>query len=323
MVPASHRTSTCPRAPCASEVPSPVAQRRWRAPYHVSVPLLLGVHARGAGDPTYAVDRTGAVWRTARTPDGPGTVRLAVESDVVAVASWGPGAAWLVEMAPSWLACDDDLTGWAPDSPVLRDGARRFGGPRLGRTGLVMEALIPAILEQKVTGAQSRSSWRWLVRRYGEPAPGPAAGMAVVPEPSAWAAIPSWDWHRAGVGPQRSATAVRAAGLAARLEQAASMTSAQADARLRAVPGVGAWTAAEVRQRALGDADAVSVGDAHVPRMITYALTDQVSDTDEDMLAALEPYRGHRFRVQRVLELSGVPTPRFGPKYSPHDFRGM
>jgi 3-methyladenine DNA glycosylase/8-oxoguanine DNA glycosylase len=300
-----------------------VRERRWRAAHPVSLRLLLGVHARGAGDPTYVSDRSGAVWRTARTPDGPGTARFALESDVVAVTAWGDGAQWLCEMAPAWLGAEDDLSDWAPDVPVLRDGTRRTSGPRVGRTGLVMEALLPAILEQKVTGGEARRAWRWLVRRYGEPAPGPAAGMAVVPEPSVWRSIPSWDWHRAGVGPQRSATAVRAAGVAARLEEAVGMPPEQADQRLQAVPGVGAWTSAEVRQRALGDADAVSVGDAHVPRMITWALTGQVSDSDDDMLRALEPYLGHRFRVQRVLELTGVSGPRFGPKYSPHDFRGM
>ena len=300
-----------------------VRERRWRATYPVSLPLLLGVHARGAGDPTHVVDRQGAVWRTARTPDGPGTVRFAVEGDEVAVTAWGAGAEWLCDMAPAWLGAEDDLVGWAPTVPALRDGARRFAGPRVGRTGLVMQALLPAILEQKVTGGEARQAWQWLVRRYGDPAPGPAAGMAVMPGPAVWRAIPSWDWHRAGVGPQRSATAVRASALAARLEQAAQMSSADADRRLRAVPGIGAWTSAEVRQRALGDADAVSVGDAHVPRMITFALTGQVSDADDDMLAALAPYAGHRFRVQRVLELSRVATPRFGPKYSPHDFRGI
>lgn len=315
------RTWTCPPARCASDVR--LRERRWPAPYPVSLPLLLGVHARGSGDPTHVTDRRGAVWRTARTPDGPGTVRFAVDSGVVEVSAWGPGADWLCEMAPAWLGSDDDLTGWAPELPVLRDGARRMAGPRVGRSGLVMQALMPAILEQKVTGREARRAWQWLVRRYGEPAPGPAAGMSVMPEPSVWRAIPSWDWHRAGVGPQRSGTAVRAAALASRLEQAAQMSSLDADRRLRAIPGVGSWTSAEVRQRALGDADAVSVGDAHVPRLITYALTGKVSDADDDMLAALEPYAGHRFRVQRVLETSGVAAPRFGPKYSPHDFRRM
>ncbi len=300
---------------------TPVAERRWRPGFALSLRLVLGVHRRGGGDPTFVTDPAGALWRTARTPDGPGTVRFVSDGDEVVVTAWGAGAAWLVEHAPDWLSAADDLDGFRPTPTVLRDGARRTRGPRLGRTGLVMEALVPSVLEQKVTGGDARRAWRWLLRRYGEPAPGPAAGMVVVPTPQTWRTIPSWDWHRAGVGPQRSATIVRAAGLASRLEEITAMTTEQADRRLRAVAGIGAWTSAEVRQRALGDADAVSVGDLHVPRLITYALTGRVSDADDDMLSALEPYRGHRFRVQRILELSEVRAPRFGPKYAPHDFR--
>lgn len=300
---------------------SRVHERRWRPPYPVSLSLLLGIHRRGAGDPTHVVEESGAVWRSARTPQGPGTVRFVLDSDGVAVTAWGAGGEWLCEMAPAWLGAQDDLAGWSPDVSVLRDGARALHGPRVGRTGLVMDALMPAVLEQKVTGADARRAWRWLVRRYGEPAPGPLVGLLLAPEPAVWRTIPSWDWHRAGVGPQRSATAVRVATAAARLAQTADMPPGEADTRLRAVPGVGAWTSAEVRQRANGDADAVSVGDAHVPRLVTYALTGRVSDADDDMLAALEPYRGHRFRVQRLLERSAIRAPRFGPRYRPHDFR--
>ncbi len=299
------------------------SHRRWRPGYPVSLRVLLGLHRRGPADPTHAVDGTGRWWRTARTPIGPATATVVVEKDEVAASAWGPGAAWVLEHLPEWLGAADDPTGFRPTHPVLRDGARRLAGPRIGRTGLVMEALVPAILEQKVTGGESRRAWAALVRRYGEPAPGPAAGLLVVPSPDTWRSIPSWEWHRVGVGPQRAATCVRAAALASRLEQAVTMPTDRADARLQAVPGVGAWTSAEVRARALGDADAVSVGDAHVPRLITYALTGQVSDSDDVMLEALEPYVGHRFRVQRTLELSGVKAPRYGPRYAPHDFRAM
>jgi 3-methyladenine DNA glycosylase/8-oxoguanine DNA glycosylase len=298
--------------------------RWWRPAAPVSLRLVLGVHRRGAGDPTFAVDPAGAVWRTARTPDGPGTVRLSSRDGAVHVQAWGPGADWLCAVSPQWLGDADDLDGFRPASPVLRDGARRTGGPRLGRSGLVWEALVPAILEQKVTGGESRRSWRWLVRRYGEPAPGPSPGpepLRLVPDPDTWRQIPSWDWHRAGVGPQRAATVLRAAAVAPRLEAVTAMAPDDADARLRSVAGIGPWTSAEVRQRACGDADAVSVGDAHVPRLVVYALSGRVSDSDADMLAALEPYRGHRYRVQRLLELSDVAVPRFGPRYQPLDFR--
>jgi 3-methyladenine DNA glycosylase/8-oxoguanine DNA glycosylase len=283
--------------------------------------LVLGPHRRGRGDPTFTTDPAGGVWRTAWTPAGPGTVRLAVQDGVLQVSAWGPGAGWLCEHAPDWVGAHDDPTRFRPDRPVLVDGARRTGGPRVGRTGLVWEALVPAVLEQKVTGLAARDSWRALVRRHGVPAPGPTpAPMRVVPAPRTWAALPDWEWHRAGVTPQRRDTVRRAAAVAARLEQAAGVSSSMLDQRLRAVPGVGAWTSAEVRQRAVGDTDAVSVGDLHVPRLVVFALTGQVDDSDERMLAVLEPYRGHRFRVQRLLELT-TKAPRFGPRYAPLDVR--
>jgi len=303
-------------------VPTRVARRRWRPLYPLSLRVLLGLHRRGPADPTHADDASGGLWRTARTPDGAVTLRVAVDGGEVDATAWGRGAEWVLEHLPAWLGDGDDISGFRPTPPLLRDAARRVNGPRVGRTGLVMEALIPAILEQKVTGGESHRSFGRLVRRYGDPAPGPERGLVVVPSADTWRSIPSWDWHRAGVGPQRASTCVRAAALAPRLEQVV-VSPERADAVLRAVPGVGAWTSAEVRARALGDADAVSVGDAHVPRLITYALTGRVSDSDDDMLEALLPYVGHRFRVQRALEMAGVRAPRFGPRYAPHDFRAM
>jgi 3-methyladenine DNA glycosylase/8-oxoguanine DNA glycosylase len=88
------------------------------------------------------------------------------------------------------------------------------------------------------------------------------------------------------------------------------------------VPGVGAWTVAEVRQRAHGDADAVSVGDFHIPKLVGWCLAGRPVD-DAGMLELLEPYAGHRYRAVRLLELSGTQYPRFAPRYAPRDFRRM
>ena len=82
------------------------------------------------------------------------------------------------------------------------------------------------------------------------------------------------------------------------------------------MPGIGRWTSAEVRQRAHGDADAVSLGDYHVARSIGWALVGE--QTDDDAAAELlEPYAGHRYRVQRLLELAGVRHPQHGPRMAP------
>jgi 3-methyladenine DNA glycosylase/8-oxoguanine DNA glycosylase len=209
----------------------------------------------------------------------------------------------------------DDATGFVPHHPQVVEAARRFSGWRVPRTGLVLESLIRAIIGQKVTGQEAAGSYRTLIHRYGERAPGEGLerGLWVAPTAGGWAHIPSWEWLRAGVDGARSAAVVRAAGAAGRLEQCVDLRIDQADRRLRALPGVGVWTSAEVRHTALGDPDAVSFGDYHVAKDIGWALTG--SEVDDDGLAELlEPYAGHRYRVQGLLKLMGVTRPRHGPR---------
>jgi 3-methyladenine DNA glycosylase/8-oxoguanine DNA glycosylase len=108
---------------------------------------------------------------------------------------------------------------------------------------------------------------------------------------------------------------VRAARSAGRLEQTLGAPDEVADRALRSLPGVGVWTSAEVRQRAHGHADAVSFGDYHVAKDIGWALTGAPVD-DDGLAELLEPYRPHRYRVQRLLELDGARRPRRGVRMS-------
>lgn len=298
--------------------------RRWQPPWPVNIALTLAPHRRGNGDPTCHVMADGALWRTCRSPEGPATLRLTRRpaEAVVEGAAWGPGASWALDRMPELLGDRDDVSGFDPGHPVLRRAAGRLRGLRIGRTGRVLEALVPTVLEQKVTGTEARRGWRTLLRRYGESAPGPVSGLRVVPTPEAWARIPSWEWHRAGVEAARARAVIAAARVAPRLEETLSMSAEEADRLLRAVPGVGAWTAAEVRQRAHGDPDAVSVGDYHLPGLVGWALAGKRVD-DAGMLELLAPYAGHRYRVTRLLELSGVRPPRRGPRMAPRDYRAI
>ena len=170
---------------------------------------------------------------------------------------------------------------------------------------------------------EAHRAWRILLAKFGTPAPGPAPqGMRVVPPPRVWARIPSWDWHRAGVEGVRARTIITAAGVASRLEQALDQDPAEADRRLRSLPGIGPWTSAEIRQRAAGDADAVSVGDYHLPKTVGWTLARQITD-DAGMLELLAPYAGHRYRVSRLIELGGTAPPRRGPRMSVRDYRAF
>lgn len=278
---------------------------------------------RGGRDPAFQQTTDGAFWRTCRPASGPATVRIRqVGPCEVEAAAWGDGADEALAAVPAWLGDLDDCAGFDPPPGPVRDAHRRLSHVRIGRTGLVLESLVPAVLEQRVITQTAHDAWRHLLRRHGEPAPGPAPeGMRVPPSARGWAQVPVWDFHRAGVDPQRARTVVAAAAVAGRLEEAVGRAPGEVHRRLLTIPGVGAWTVAETVQRALGDPDAVSVGDYHLAGQVGWALTGEKVD-DDGMLALLEPYRGHRYRVIRYLLLSGLArVPRRGPRLAVEDHR--
>ncbi|WP_371828037.1 MULTISPECIES: DNA-3-methyladenine glycosylase family protein [Nocardiaceae] len=271
---------------------------------------------RGKGDPTFERDSAGSVWRASRLPSGPVTYRITpISRTAVRSQAWGPGAEEFTGFLPALLGSEDDSSGFAPEHPTLKEAHRQHPHLRLGRTGLVMEALVPAVLEQRVHGLSAFSSWRRLVTKFGERAPGPTPKpMFVPPPPDVWRRIPSWEYHLANVDPARSKTIVRCAQVAHRMEEAASMPFADATRRLRAVPGVGIWTAAEVAQRAFGDPDALSVGDYHLAAVVGWSLLGHPLD-DAGMIEYMKPLAPHRFRAVKLLQISGrAIKPKFGPR---------
>ncbi|MBW8750635.1 MAG: DNA-3-methyladenine glycosylase 2 family protein [Propionibacteriales bacterium] len=296
---------------------SPV-ERVWRPAWPCPVGQVLGVHRRGAGDPTYRVLPDGSHARGIRTPEGVTTLVVSVDTGGAEVhaRAWGPGAAWALDRLPRMLGADDDPAGFVPPAE-LAAAWRRHRHWRLGATDLVMESLVPTIIEQKVTGQEAFAAFRRLVRRYGERAPGPAAhDLWVQPDAATLRAIPSWEWLRLPVDGGRSRPVVAVARVAASLERAGALSHDEFDRRLRSLPGLGVWTSAEVRARALGDADAVSFGDYHIAKDVGWALVGEAVD-DEGLAELLEPYRPHRHRVQRLVEAAGLGRPRRGPRMAP------
>ncbi|CAA0126662.1 Uncharacterised protein [Mycolicibacterium vanbaalenii] len=278
--------------------------------------LTLAPLRRGRGDPCHHDAVDGAIWRTSLMRSGPVTARICrAAPDTVDCETWGPGAGEFLETLPALLGADDHTTGFDPADPTLAAAWRRVPHLRLGRTGRVLEALMPAVLEQRVHGADARRAWRRLVTRYGAPAPGPAPEhLRVPPSADAWRRIPSWEFHLANVDPARARTMVGCAQRADALERLVTRPSDSARAAMMSLPGVGEWTAAETAQRAFGDADALSVGDYHLAKMVGWSLLGHPID-DPAMVQLLEPVRPHRHRAVRLLEASGLAVnPRFGPR---------
>jgi 3-methyladenine DNA glycosylase/8-oxoguanine DNA glycosylase len=294
--------------------------RTWRPAWPCPVPLICSSLRHGPGDPTYRTEPDGTIWKGIRTPEGNATLRITPRpgaGEVVGEA-WGPGAQWALEQMPAILGADDDPAGFEPRHTVIAEAYRRHPHWRITKTGLVLESLVPAVIEQKVTGQEAFAGFKSLVLRFGERAPGPGAErrLWVQPAPSTLRTVPSWEWLRMHIDPARSRAVVRVAQVAPALERTVGLPGAEVERRLCSVPGIGVWTAAETRFRAHGDADAVSFGDYHVAKDVGWALTGEQVD-DDGLAELLEPYRPHRYRVQRLVELAGLRRPRRGPRMAP------
>ncbi|GAA5156327.1 DNA-3-methyladenine glycosylase 2 family protein [Nocardioides marinquilinus] len=294
--------------------------REWRPDWPCPVRHVLHQQRHGGGDPTFRVDEGGRIWRGTRTPLGPVTtvVESRAPEGVVRAEAWGPGAEWALDALPDLLGAADSWDGFEPRHPVLAEARRRFPHARLGRSGLVMDSLVPAIIEQKVTGQEAFAGFRMLVHRFGERAPGPGVErrLWVAPTAEQLRVVPSWEWLRLHIDPARSRTIVRAARVADSLERLADRPPEEAERLLRTVPGIGRWTAAEVMQKTFGDPDSVSFGDYHVAKDVGWALTGTPFDDDE-MEAYLEPYRPQRGRVPALIAMAGLHRPRRGARMAP------
>jgi 3-methyladenine DNA glycosylase/8-oxoguanine DNA glycosylase len=310
------------------------AEVRLDGPFDLA--LSLGPLRHGRRDPSVVIEGR-ALWRATLTPMGPATEVVVADPANAAVKAWawGPGAGWVLDGLPALVGQRDDLTGWAaligrdpgaqspPGWRAVAAAARRRPGLRIPCTRAVWEACLPTVLEQKVTGLEAKRSYRELLVALGDPAPGPGArrGLRVPPAPGAFAAVPSWSLHRFGIERKRAETLRRLALSSRRIEEAAAMTHASARRRLTAVAGFGPWSAAEVALVALGDPDAVSVGDFHLPNQVAWAMLGQARGDDRLMLELLEPWRGQRGRVLRLLVAEGVTAPKFAPRHPVRSWR--
>ncbi len=178
----------------------------------------------------------------------------------------------------------------------------------MGRTGAVMEIMIPTILEQKVTGKAAKRSYAAITRKFSEPAPGPLA-LHLPPDPAVLKSLPYDAFHPLGVERKRAETIRLACSYASRLEAASAMDPETARARLTALPGLGDWTAAIVARAAFGDPDAVETGDYHLPDTIAWHLAGEERADDARMLELLAPFAGHRGRAIRLIEAGGSYAP--------------
>ncbi len=292
-------------------LPGPIALRR----------TLRRTAILGFDPAQRAVD--GEVHCAFRTEDGVARVRYAQRGErEVEVEAWGPGAARALEAAPAHLGADDAPETLVTDHPVVAPLAERYRGLRFGRTGRPMEHLVPVIIGQKVTGKGASRSFKELVFRYGEPVPGPGPKLWLMPAPERFRELAYYDFHPLGIERKRAQILLTVTRRAKRIERLAREGQEALERQLMALPGIGPWTTAHVSGAVFGDADAVPVGDYHLPNVVVHALTGRARGDDDEMLALLEPFRPHRGRVLLLLAMGGAPPPKFGPRSKVRDIRG-
>jgi 3-methyladenine DNA glycosylase/8-oxoguanine DNA glycosylase len=198
--------------------------------------------------------------------------------------------------------------GWYDDSPdlveltvghaALHRAARRVGTVRLSRLPQVHEAVGRSVLGQLVQGTEARRSMSQLAAAIGQPAP---HDLWCWPTSTAVGRTPAHAMRRCGIS-LRGATALHGSALDDPQLARLRTDFAALDRRLRAIRGIGVWTSAETRL-ALGDPDAVSVGDDNLYETVCHALarTPPGECSDELMLELLEPYPRQRGRVIRLV----------------------
>ncbi|MCB9689280.1 MAG: DNA-3-methyladenine glycosylase 2 family protein [Alphaproteobacteria bacterium] len=263
-----------------------------------------------------------AVWAE-RTPAGPATVQLEQRGSRLHTTAWGPGAEALLDRVPALLGLDRAAPAPIGGHPLLERISPRFAGVRGGRVAAIFPSLVSVILAQKVTGKESaQAMWR-LVRAWGEPAPGPHERLWLAPEPVAIARRGYAELHPLGVERRRAEVVLEVARRAKRLERAVELPYEEADALLRLIRGIGPWTTGVVLGDALGHEDAVPVGDYHLPNAVAFNLAGEPRADDARMLELLEPWRGRRGRVVRLIGLGGEDPPRWGPRSEARDIRDL
>ena len=278
----------------------------------IDFPRTLGWYRHGRGDPTTRLDECSFV-RACWTPDGPAEVRLDWSRADPAVAGWGPGADWAMAAAMAMTGADQEPRPMPDIHPLVTAAAHRWQGVRTGASGDLYSALLPTILEQRITSGEAKRQWAALCRELGEPAPGPH-GLLLPPRPDRLAGRPAWWFHPLGIEAKRARTVVEVGRIADRLWDWVRLPLPELADLLGRVRGIGPWTVGSVLGPVRGDDDAVAVGDYHIPNMVAFNLAGEVRADDARMLSLLEPFRGLRGRVIRLVGLAGRRAPAFGPR---------
>ncbi len=157
-------------------------------------------------------------------------------------------------------AIDDVLA----DDPSLRAGVRSAPGRRVARTVDAHELAVRAVLGQQVSRAAAATHAARLAERHGEPVHDPDGGLTRLFPTAARLGEADLSVLRVPASRQQALRALAQALAGGDLDLGPGCDRERATAMLTSLPGIGAWTAALIALRGLGDPDAFPVTDLGV-----------------------------------------------------------
>ncbi|MDJ0976663.1 MAG: hypothetical protein QNJ98_19560 [Planctomycetota bacterium] len=263
----------------------------------------------GRYDPT-ATAGPGHFAKTFRTPAGEvAHTTLSHRDGELRIEASGPGAEAVLRFWRERFPIDDDYDAFKPEAPRMRRLSHRFPGLRFLRVPWLFDVAVSVVLQQRVRYVDAVRAWAQIAKRLGER----TTDGFVLPSAKTLARTPTYEFQSMGIDPKRARALVALAREETFKPFLVPETSFEdLRRRLMAIRGIGPWTTEMILGFGAGDPDAVPTKDLHLPRTVVRAFGKSGPLTDEHMLELLEPYRGHRFRVIRLLwahEFSGL-SPR-------------
>jgi 3-methyladenine DNA glycosylase/8-oxoguanine DNA glycosylase len=237
----------------------------------------------------------------------PAALEFLRDGDSLKLTAHSPEAESLLAETLAGLAQDDLYATFATEDSGIWRLHRAHPGLRLLRIPWLYDMTCSAILQQRIRTIDAMRDWRHIVQRWGADAP---LGLRAFPSAGILARVAQFELQSLGIDAQRTRTLLRFAQESRFLPLRTAMTFPELRQHLLRIPGIGPWTTESVLGYGAGDADAAIPGDLHLPHLVCYALAGEIPGSDDRMMELLEPFRGHRFRIIRLLYASRLVVPQ-------------
>ncbi|HXJ02937.1 MAG TPA: Ada metal-binding domain-containing protein [Micropepsaceae bacterium] len=263
---------------------------------------ILAYHGRDPESPCERVDGRRFL-KALATPDGPVVLEIAFEPEgawcrVYAASKMGPQSIVQLQHASlKMLGLLGDVTGF--ETRAFRDAkiagiVRRRLGLRVPLTATIFDALCWAIVGQQISVKFAAALRREILNLAGEPVEG---GMRAHPSPERVADLDLTTLRQRRFSQSKAEYLIGAARETAEgrldVEGLATGSASAAEKKLKAVRGIGTWTARYVMLRA-GFADSAPIGDVALAAALqrTHALDARPDQEEaERIMGAFSPHR--------------------------------